>query len=48
MKIKKFKAKGKSIVGLEKELGYCMGEDRPKFKTGRDADARTRSRKYEG
>ena len=48
MKIKKFKEKGKSIVGLEKELGYCMGEDRPKFKTGRDADARIRSRKYDG
>lgn len=48
MKIKKFKAKGKSTVGLEKELGYCMGEDRPTFKTGRVADARIRTRKYEG
>ena len=40
MKIKKFKAKGKSTEGLEKELGYMMGEDRPTFKTGRDADPR--------
>ncbi len=39
-KIKKFKAKGKSVTGLEKELGYMMGESRPDFKTGRDADAR--------
>ena len=40
MKIKKFKAKGKNTEGLEKELGYMMGDDRPTFKTGRDADPR--------
>ncbi len=40
MKIKRFKAKGKDVTGLEKELGYMMGDDRPAFKTGRDADVR--------
>ena len=40
MKIKKFKAKGKNTDGLEKELGYTMGDDRPEFKTGRDVDPR--------
>ena len=40
-KIKKFAAKGKSTKGLTKELSYCMGEeDRPEFKSGRDADPR--------
>jgi len=33
-KIKKFNSKGKSVSGLEKELGYMMGEERPKFATG--------------
>jgi hypothetical protein len=42
MKIKKFKAKGKDTSGLEKELGYMTGDDRPAFKTGREADARLR------
>lgn len=40
MKIKKFKAKGKDTTGLEKELGYMMGDDRPTFKTGRETDPR--------
>ena len=40
MKIKKFKSKGKDTAGLEKELGYMSGDDRPEFKTGRDADPR--------
>lgn len=40
MKIKKFKAKGKDTTGLEKELGYMMGDDRPTFKTGREVDPR--------
>ena len=39
-KIKKFQAKGKNTAGLEKELGYMMGEDRPAFKTGRETDPR--------
>ncbi len=39
-KIKRFKKRGKSTEGLEKELGYMMGEERPAFKTGRDADPR--------
>ena len=39
-KIRRFKKKGKLTVGLEKELGYMMGEDRPEFKTGKDADPR--------
>ena len=42
MKIKKFQAKGKDTTGLEKELGYMMGDDRPTFKTGREADIRLR------
>jgi len=39
-KIKRWKKKGKDTSGLEKELGYMMGESRPEFKTGRDADPR--------
>ncbi len=41
-KIRKFEKKGLSTEGLEKELGYMMGEKRPAHKTGRDADARLR------
>ena len=37
-KIKKFKKRGWEIAGLEKELGFMIGEDRPSFKTGRDVD----------
>ncbi len=44
MKIKKFKAKGKDTTGLEKELGYMMGDDRPTFKTGQAADSRLKKR----
>lgn len=40
MKIKKFKSKGKDTSGLEKELGYMMGEDRPTYATGRECDPR--------
>ena len=36
-KIRKFKKRGKSTVGLEKELGYMMGESRPSFTTGHAA-----------
>ena len=39
-KIRRFEKKGRSTEGLEKELGYMMGEKRPAHKTGRDADAR--------
>jgi hypothetical protein len=39
-KIRRWKKKGKKTDGLEKELNYCLGEDRPAFKTGRDADPR--------
>ena len=40
-KIKRFEAKGKSVEGLKKELGFVTGElERPAFKTGRDADPR--------
>jgi hypothetical protein len=39
-KIKKFKAKGKSTAGLERELGYMQGGERPARNTGRDADPR--------
>ena len=37
-KIKKFEKKGWSTDGLKKELGYMMGEPRPTFKTGHDAN----------
>ncbi len=36
-KIRKFKKTGKSTAGLEKELGYMMGESRPGFTTGHAA-----------
>jgi hypothetical protein len=44
-KIRKFKKNGKNTAGLEKELGYMMGESRPEFKTGRDADPRLKKYK---
>jgi len=45
-KIRKFKKNNKSVAGLEKELGYMMGDaERPSFKTGRDADPRLRKRR---
>ncbi|MAF25334.1 hypothetical protein CL634_07130 [bacterium] len=39
-KIRRFKKRGKPTAGLEKELGYMLGEDRPKFKSGRETDPR--------
>jgi len=36
-KIRKFEKRGWSTAGLEKELGFMLGEDRPSFKTGRYA-----------
>ena len=39
-KIRKFKKKGKAVASLEKELGYCMGDARPEFKTGGATDPR--------
>ena len=39
-KIRKFEKKGKSTAGLEKELSYMLGEERPAFKTGREVDPR--------
>lgn len=39
-KIKRHKARGWDTSKMEKELGYCTGDDRPEFKTGRDADPR--------
>ena len=44
-KIRKFKKKGKSIEGLEKELGYMLGEPRPEFASGRFTDKRLASKK---
>ena len=41
-KIRRFKKKNKSTVGLEKELGYMLGETRPEFKTGTHADSRNK------
>jgi hypothetical protein len=45
-KIRKFEKRGKSTAGLEKELGYMMGEERPKTKTGRQADERLKRALY--
>ena len=45
-KIRKFEKKGKSTAGLEKELAYMLGEERPSHKTGREADPRLK--KYNG
>ena len=42
--IRRWKNKGKNTEGHEKELGYCMGEDRPAFKTGRDVDPRLKKK----
>ncbi len=39
-KIRRWKRQGKDVSGMEKELGYMMGEERPTFKTGREADPR--------
>jgi hypothetical protein len=42
-KIEKFKKKGISTAGLEKELGYCSGDTpRPSFRTGSIADSRNK------
>ena len=43
-KIRKFKKKKKDTTGLEKELGYVMGELRPTFKTGREANPSKKQR----
>ncbi len=44
-KIKKFERQGKPVEKLKKELAYVVGDqERPEFKTGRDADARLRKR----
>jgi|TARA_Y100000310_G_scaffold229121_1_gene231464 hypothetical protein len=37
-KIRQFKKVGKSVFGLEKELGFMSGEDRPAFKSGREVN----------
>tara|TARA_B100000131_G_scaffold301300_1_gene323399 strand:+ start:301 stop:444 length:144 start_codon:yes stop_codon:yes gene_type:complete len=41
MKLKKFKSAGKNTDGLEKEISFMTQDnERPEFKTGRDADPR--------
>ena len=46
-KIKRWKAKGKDTVGLEKDLGHSSGKlDRPTFRSGRDCDPRLK--KWQG
>jgi len=37
MKIRKFEKRDWSTVGLEKELGFMLGEPRPACKTGKAA-----------
>ncbi len=39
-KVRVFTKREWDASGLQKELGYCMGDDRPVFKTGRAADKR--------
>ena len=39
-KIRQWKKKGRKTEGLEKELSYCLGEDRLAHKTGREVDPR--------
>ena len=46
-KIRRWKKKGKNTEGLEKELGYCTGDDRPEFKTGRDTDPRLKKKHWQ-
>jgi len=43
-KIRRWKKKSKNTDGLEKELGYCMGEKRPEFATGKNSDPRMKKR----
>jgi hypothetical protein len=45
-KIRRFKKNNKDTSGLEKELGYMMGETRPEFKSGRDVDPRLKKKKF--
>jgi len=46
-KIRQFEKAGKSTAGLEKELSYMLGEERPAYKTGRDADPRFKKIRYD-
>ena len=46
-KIRKFEKKGKSTAGLEKELGYMLGEERPAHRTGREADPRLKKVRFD-
>tara|TARA_Y100000310_G_scaffold234515_1_gene237507 strand:+ start:1639 stop:1857 length:219 start_codon:yes stop_codon:yes gene_type:complete len=46
-KIRRFEKAGKSTAGLEKELAYTLGEERPAYKTGRDADPRFKKVRYD-
>jgi len=39
-KIRKFEKNSKSTAGLEKELSYMLGEERPAHKTGKEVDPR--------
>ena len=43
-KIKKFEKLGKNTDGLKKEFGYMAGEERPQFRTGKEADPKFRQR----
>jgi len=43
-KIKKFEKLGKNTDGLKKELGYMAGDERPQFRTGREADPKFKQR----
>ena len=43
-KIRQWNKKGKKTDGLEKELNYCLVEDRLAHQTGREADQRFKAR----
>ena len=44
-KIRKFEKQGKAVEKLKKELAFVVGDaERPKFKTGVDANSRLKKR----
>jgi hypothetical protein len=44
IKIRRHQARGKDTAKMEKELGYCMGQARPTFKTGAAVDPRLKKK----
>jgi hypothetical protein len=46
-KIRQFEKADKSTAGLERELSYMLGEERPAHKTGRDADPKFKKTRFD-